>query len=188
MLLMSTAILATAFLAACGPSSKDDGTITRLEQNGNTLTVCDFAKVKDTLNVPLSEWVEDCRLVRFENTDTALFKMWWPAITDNYIGIRQSGGVFKLFDHKGKFLHDIGAMGQGPGEYAGSLYSELIDEKNKVIYLAPFAGSTKILKYNLDGTFVTDYDLGERLNKPKLSLNPDGSISLVHLCFQGMSE
>ena len=60
MLLMSTAILATAFLAACGPSSKDDGTITRLEQNGNTLTVCDFAKVKDTLNVPLSEWVEDC--------------------------------------------------------------------------------------------------------------------------------
>ena len=49
MLLMSTAILATAFLAACGPSSKDDGTITRLEQNGNTLTVCDFAKVKDTL-------------------------------------------------------------------------------------------------------------------------------------------
>ena len=28
MLLMSTAILATAFLAACGPSSKDDGTIT----------------------------------------------------------------------------------------------------------------------------------------------------------------
>ena len=152
MLLMSTAILATAFLAACGPSSKDDGTITRLEQNGNTLTVCDFAKVKDTLNVPLSEWVEDCRLVRFENTDTALFKMWWPAITDNYIGIRQSGGVFKLFDHKGKFLHDIGAMGQGPGEYAGSLYSELIDEKNKVIYLAPFAGSTKILKYNLDGT------------------------------------
>ena len=57
MLLMSTAILATAF-AACGPSSKDDGTITRLEQNGNTLTVCDFAKVKDTLNVPLSEWVK----------------------------------------------------------------------------------------------------------------------------------
>lgn len=57
-----------------------------------------------------------------------------------------------------------------------------------MIYLAPFAGSTKILKYNLDGTFVTDYDLGERLNKPKLSLNPDGSISLVHLCFQGMSE
>lgn len=46
MLLMSTAILATAFLAACGPSSKDDGTITRLEQNGNTLTVCDFAKVR----------------------------------------------------------------------------------------------------------------------------------------------
>lgn len=54
--------------------------------------------------------------------------------------------------------------------------------------MAPFFGSSKILKYNIDGTFVSDIDLQERLNKPTVALNPDGSISVVHLCFKGMSE
>lgn len=186
--LTTTVFLAAIALAACTPSTKSDGSITVIEQNGTELTLCDFSKVKDTVDIPLSEWVEDCQIVRFENADTALFKFWWPAITDHYIGIRQQGGVFKLFDHQGKFLYDIGAMGQGPGEYAGSLYGEAIDEKNQCIYLAPFFGSTKILKYNMDGTFASDIELGEPLNKPKLGLNPDGSLSLVHLCFQDRNK
>ncbi|WP_455672014.1 6-bladed beta-propeller [Phocaeicola sp.] len=181
-------LLAAGAFAACTSSVKSDGTISTVEQNGNTLTLCDFSKVKDTLDIPLSEWVEDCQVVRFEDADTALFKFWWPAITDNYIGIRQQGGAFKLFDHQGKFLCDIGTVGQGPGEYSGSLYSEAIDEKNRCIYLAPFFGSTKILKYNMDGTFASDIDLGEQLNKPKLGLHPDGGLSVVHLCFEGRSE
>lgn len=186
--LITTVFLTAIALAACTPSTNNDGTITVVEQNGTQLTLCDFSKVKDTLDIPLSEWVEDCRLVRFENTDTAFFKFWWPAITEHYIGIRQEGGVFKLFDHQGKFLHDIGAIGQGPGEYAGSLYSEAIDEKNRCVYLAPFFGSSKILKYNLDGTFASDIELGEILNKPKLGLHPDGSLSVTHLCFKGRNE
>lgn len=186
--LATTVFLAAISLAACTSSTKSDGTITVVEHNGTELTLCNFSKVKDTIDIPLSEWVEDCQIVRFENVDTAFFKFWWSAITDHYIGIRQEGGVFKLFDHQGKFLHDIGAMGQGPGEYPGSLYSEIIDEKNKCIYLAPFFGSDKLLKYNMDGTFASDIALGEILNKPKLALNPDGSLSLVHLCFQGRNE
>lgn len=180
--------MATGLLAACSPAPKSDGSITTLQQGNHELTLCDFSKVTDTLTVPLSEWVEDLQIVRFENTDTALFKFAWAAITDQYIGIRQYGGAFKLFDHQGKFLCDVGAVGQGPGEYAGSLYSEIIDEKNWCVYLAPFYGSSKILKYDMKGVFMTDIDLGERLNKPKISLAPDGSLSVFHLCFQGMSE
>lgn len=186
--LMLTASLAAALLAACTPATQSDGSITVTKQNGNELTLCDFSKVSDTLNIPISQWMEDCRIIRFENTDTALFKFAWPAITSRYIGIRQHGGAFKLFDHQGKFLCDVGKIGQGPGEYAGSLYSEAIDEQNKCIYLAPFFGSSKILKYNLDGTFASDIDLGEQLNKPKLCLHADGSLSVTHLCFEGRSR
>lgn len=175
-------------LGACTSSSKNDGTISTIKQDGTELTLCDFNKVKDTLDIPLSEWVEDCQIVRFENTDTALFKFWWPAISEHYIGIRQEGGVFKLFNHQGKFLCDIGTVGQGPGEYSGSLYSEAIDENNKCIYLAPFFGSNKLLKYHIDGSFDADIEVGEVLNKPRIALNPDGSLSLVHLCFQGRNE
>ncbi len=181
-------LTAAGVWSACTPSTQSDGSISTLETDGNKLTLCDFNKVTDTLSVPLSEWVEDCQLVRFENSDTALFKLQWPAITDQYIGIRQSGAVFKLFDREGKFLNNIGAIGQGPGEYAGSLYSEAIDEKNRCVYLAPFFGSNKILKYNLDGSFASAIELGETLNKPKLHLHPDGSLSVTHLCFKGRNE
>lgn len=170
-------------LSACSP--RGNGGVTTIDVgDGNELTLCDFNLVGDTVDVPLSEWVEDCKLVRFENRDTAFFKAWWPVITDNFIGIRQSGNVFKLFNRDGKFLADIGKIGQGPGEYSGSLYSEAIDEAHKCIYLAPFFGSSKLLKYNLDGTFHSDIEIGETLNKPKICLNEDGSLTMVHLCFE----
>lgn len=174
-------LLAGVSFTACNSSSKGDGSITTSEQGGKTVTVCDFTQVKDTLTVPLSEWVEDCRLIHFENIDTAFFKMWYPTISDNYIGIRQRDRMaFKLFNHDGKFLCDVGQPGQGPGEY-GSLYGEVIDEKNKAIYLTHFFGRDYISQYNIDGTFNKNIPVGEELNKPKVILNDDGSLSIVHM-------
>lgn len=180
--LFGFSLLLAGAIFSCSP--KGDGSVSAVDLgDGNSLVLCDYNLVGDTIDVPLSEWLEDCKLVRFENRDTALFKLWWPAITENYIGVRQEGGIFKLFDHSGKFLADIGKLGQGPGEYSGSIYGEAIDETNKSVYLAPFFGSTKILKYNLDGTFNKDIEIGEKLNKPKIALNEDGSLTMVHLCF-----
>lgn len=179
--------LAGMFIACNSTSVKEDGTLSTITQNGQQLTICDISKVKDTLQIPLSEWVEDFRIVRFENTDTAFFKMWFPAITDQHIGIRQHNGAFKLFDSQGKFLCDVGSVGQGPGEY-GSLYSEIIDETNNCVYLAPFFGSEKILKYDMNGKYVTGVEVGESMNKPKLTLNEDGSLSVVHLFFRESSK
>lgn len=178
-------VVITSMFAAC---SSSDGTLTTENRDGYTLTICDISKVKDTLDIPLSEWVEDFQIVRFENKDTAFFKMWWPVITDQHIGIRTHGGAFKLFDRQGKYLCDVGNVGQGPGEYS-SLYSEVIDEKGKCIYLGSFFGSDKVLKYNIaDGRFIEGIEIGEELNKPKLTLNEDGSLSVVHLCFKESSK
>ena len=76
-------ILTCAALCACGGGNKQqavqsDGSVT-IENNG--VVTCDFDQVKDTLTIPLSEWVEDFQIVRFEDNDTAIFKMWWPHIT-----------------------------------------------------------------------------------------------------------
>lgn len=178
-------VVITSMFTAC---SSPDGTLTMENRDGHTLTICDISKVKDTLDIPLSEWVEDFQIVRFENKDTAFFKMWWPAITEQHIGIRASGGAFKLFDRQGKYLFDVGNVGQGPGEY-NSLYGEIIDENAKCIYLGPFYGSNKIFKYNIaDGKYIDGIDMGERLNKPRLALNEDGSLSVLHLCFTGRSQ
>lgn len=169
---------------SCVSEKSGDGSISVItDANNHEITVCDVSAVKDTLTIPLSEWVESCKLVRFENADTALFKFWWPVITDHYIGIRPRQGNFKLFNHEGKFLCDVGSVGEGPGEYPGILNDGIIDEANRCIYLAPFAFHTKLLKYDMDGSFNSEIEIGERLNKPKLTLQEDGSLSMVHLFF-----
>ena len=174
------ALVAICVLAGCKqkPNNQSYGNIVT-----DDVVVCDFDQVKDEITIPLSEWVEDFQIVRFENNDTAIFKMWWPLITDHYIGIRQrNGGAFKLFNRQGKFLCNVGGIGGGPGEYK-SLYSEAIDEKNGWIYLASFAWKEYLLKYDLQGKYLGKVQVGENLNKPKIQLLPDGNLVLTQLYF-----
>ena len=140
--------------------------------------------MKDTLTIPLSEWVEDFQIVRFEDNDTAIFKMWWPLITDNYIGIRQRNkGAFKLFDRQGKFLCDVGRVGGGPGEYEKSIYSEAIDEENGWVYLASTGWKKYLFKYDLQGKYLGEVEVGEYLNKPRIQMLADGNLALAHMYF-----
>ena len=174
------ALVAICVLAGCKqkPNNQSYGNIVT-----DDVVVCDFDQVGDEITMPLSKWVEDFQIVRFDNKDEAIFKMWWPLITDNYIGIRQrDGGAFKLFDRQGKLLCDVGGVGGGPGEYK-NLYSEAIDEKNGWIYLAPFAWSDHLLKYDLEGKYIGKVEVGENLNKPKIQMLPDGNLALAHMYF-----
>lgn len=179
--------MALGMSTGCTHSSDNgDGTIKVEDRDGYQLTICDVGSVRDTVSLPLSDLVEDCKLIRFEDADTALFRFSGLAVTDQHIAVRNSGGAVKLFDHNGKFLCDVGAYGQGPGEYQ-LLYDILIDEDGQSIYLGPFTGSKKIMKYDMNGNFQTDFDMGEELHKAKLALGPDGSVSMVHLCFKDMN-
>ena len=174
------ALVAICLLTGCKqkPNNQSYGNIVT-----DDVVVCDFDQVKDEITIPLSEWVEDFQIVRFENNDTAIFKMWWPLITDHYIGIRQrTGGAFKLFDRQGKFLCDVGGVGGGPGEYKG-LYSGAIDEKNGWIYLAPISWKKYLFKYDLQGKYLGEVEVGEYLNKPKIQMLADGNLALAHMYF-----
>jgi hypothetical protein len=149
------------------------------------VTVCKFSDVGKTQTIPLSSLVENCVLIRFEDIDEALFKPWFTTVTDKYIGIRQQDmGEFKLFDHSGKFLGNIGSVGQGPGEYAGTLYDEIIDDKNDLIYLAAMV-CRKIPVYRANGEYVKSIELPQDMHKPKMHLSDDGSLTIVHMAFTG---
>lgn len=187
--LLLSSILLAGCLSACDTSTRkqqtqkaNDGSITTVETDGHKLTMCDFALAKDTIDVPLSEFIDDCRIIHFDNSDKAMFKAWFTLATDQYIGVRQEGAPFKLFDKEGRFLHDIGSVGNGAGEYAISIYDEVIDEKNGHIFLSPFVGD-KIMMYSIDGSWIKDIKLPTRLNKPKIYLNTDGTLSVVHMPF-----
>ena len=177
-------ILTCVALCACGGGNKQqavqsDGSFTI--DNSNVIT-CDFDQVGKERTIPLSEWVDDFQIVRFEDKDDAIFKIWWPHITENYVGIRQSRGAFKLFDRQGKYLGNIGNVGGGPGEYK-NLYSEAIDEKKGWIYLASLGWKEYLYKYDLKGKYLGEVEMGEYLNKPKIKLLPDGNLAMVHMYF-----
>ena len=133
-----------------------------------------------------SELVEDFRMIQFENTDTAFFKANWMYFSDNYILIKQSQASLKLYSKDGKFLRNIGNIGQGPGEYQ-SLSDIAIDETNGYIYVLPFIADY-IYKYNLTGEFIDKIKLGKRINKGKIFLQSENILSLAHLCFKDLNE
>ncbi|MFV0396700.1 MAG: 6-bladed beta-propeller [Bacteroidales bacterium] len=166
--------------AACH-SKKESVSV--LSVNNSPLIVCDEAKVTETREVKLSELVDDVEIIYLDNRDEAFFKFQSMAISDHYMCIWQrDGGAAKLFDRTGKYLCDVGSVGQGPGEYR-AVYDVLIDEKAGCVYVASFIGEF-IYKYDLNGTFIKKIDFEETVNKPRMYLESDGSLSLVHLCFK----
>lgn len=166
-------------LAACQSKQKS---VTVLSVDDSPLIVCNETKVGSQKETKLSELIDSLQIIRLDNKDEAFFKFQWMTLSDHYICILQDGGSVKLFDKSGKFLCNVGSIGQGPGEYR-LIYDALIDEKEKCIYLSSFIDES-LLKYNLQGEFVKKIDFGENLNKPRLFLNPDASVSMVHLCFK----
>ena len=75
-----------ASLASCNSSVPkslvtDDGSVRIIENPDGPLYICDLKAAGDTIDIPLSELVEDCRIVRFETSDEALFKAWWIEVT-----------------------------------------------------------------------------------------------------------
>ena len=161
---VAAALCTVLVTASCSTSPKGDGTLTFVETDAdNTLTVCHFDQVKNTIDINLSDLVEEFKIVRFENSDSAFFKGYGLCITDH-------------------------AIGNGPEEYNQSIYDEVINEKTKEIYLASFAFLPKILVYNTDGKFVREIVTKEKLSKPKIEVDDDGDITIIHMPFENNKE
>ena len=179
-------ILFAALVFVClSIHAQGDGTLSEVTVKGSKVTVCSLNRLKsNTVTVPLSSLVENCTLVQLETNKDAYFKPWFTTVTDKYIGVRQQGGnPYKLFDRSGKFLCDVGSIGQGPGEYSIALYDDLIDDKSGLIYLASMTGD-KILVYNVSGKFVKNIIAPHKLKKPKLYLS-NNILTVVHMAFNG---
>lgn len=170
-------------ILSCSTFKKDESLSIQIQET-DTFYICDVDKINTHRKEKLSDFVSDFKIVYFENSDTALFRTWKVYVTDNYIGVLHASSPFKLFDHQGKYLCDIGRVGQGPGEYK-LLYSAAIHEKNNEICLAPFSGKG-LLVYDLQGNFKKRVYLGD-LNKAQVRYEDNGDLGLVHLAFKDRS-
>lgn len=184
-------VLATLIITACNNKQKendntasDDSKIwnelptvaAEVTTNGTTLMVCDWTAVKDSIHLPLSYFIEDLDIVKLDNKDEALVRNSSVTVSDNYILIHCSQNIpFKLFDRKGKFLRNIGSVGNGPGEYT-QVGPFQLDEKHDRIYLMPW-NATKLITYNLNGELQKNIPLIDEAEKwmlPKSVFYADG--------------
>lgn len=149
--------------------------------NGDTIIVCDLSLLKDTIDLPLSTFVSDFELVDLGEDEEALIKETSGggsiAVSPNYIGI-YSGTGYKLFDKTGKYITSLSVRGQGPNEYAFSIYDSYIDEKNDRAYLLPMNGN-KILVYDLKGNAQPYIPLAHETTKGKFYVDDQKKLLYV---------
>ncbi|MDL2208555.1 6-bladed beta-propeller [Parabacteroides sp. OttesenSCG-928-O15] len=149
---------------------------------GEEVIVLNPALLKDTVIFPLSHFVEDIEILKLDDREEALIYPSPVEISDNYIlvksGMSQQGDYYsrvripcKLFDKKGNFISDIGAIGQGAGEYQ-LIYAMQLDEKNQRVYLMPWQ-TNSILVYDLQGNVLDPIPLPYRSNKGVFKVEGD---------------
>ena len=176
-------VLVIGVCCCCSSPQHGDGSVLEVNIDGNNVAVCLLKEVKsNTATIPLSSLVEDYTLLQLETVDEAFFNPWFTTVTPKYIGVSQSRAPYKLFNRSGKFIGDVGQLGQGPGEYSSSIYDVFIDDNTGLIYLSQITDN-KILVYDTSGKFVRNIPAQQRFNKPKLFLSED-ILTIVQLAFE----
>ena len=176
-------IAAAAVMAGCSSGAKSSGEATVDDYD---FVLLDEAESVGERTILLSELINDFSVVKFEDTDSALFHSWKTVVSPDHVLIIQgSQRPVKLFDHEGRYIANVGRTGQGPGEYMG-VYDAAIDEKNGAIYLAQY-NNAPVLEYNLKGEFVKAHDV-KNLFKPVLYINGDNSVSAASLSFSDIES
>ena len=136
----------------------------QVEVDGQEMTVCELDLLKDTIDLPLSYWVEDLEAVKLDGKDEALVGQGPVYVSDNYILVGRANNVpCKLFRRDGSFVGKVGSLGQGPGEYT-NVCDMQIDEQAEHIYLLPFR-SKAIYVYDLKGNYQKDIPLNKKYEK-----------------------
>ena len=138
---------------------------------GDTVVSCREADVKEIITLPLSDIVDSLEIIKLDNREEALIGSYALLIGEHYIGARYAGKPYKLFTRQGKFVCDVGAVGQGPGEYT-NLYDSQIDDKYDRIYLLPWP-DRKILVYDLKGNYLHDIPLPFLMNKGAIRVDSE---------------
>ena len=128
---ISLSISISLLLSACGGASS--------MHQGELATIDVETALQNPQELLLTDLGEKLTYVPLETLDESLVKLESKSdliVTDEYIFVGELGRPLLCFDRStGKFLRNIGSVGQGPGEYSGSTDAQ-VDAEAKRIYFA----------------------------------------------------
>lgn len=174
-------------LCACGACSsqtvKKEFPVIASQKDG--LLTVDLMNVSGNTELKLSDIVSSIEIVQLEGDSSyMMFERGQFQVSKNYILI---GREPKLFERKtGKFITNVGAKGNGPGEYL-MIYDSKISEEDNRIFILPW-NAKKILTYDLKGKYIGDIPLAYGVSKGKIHPNiSQNEITVMTLPFKSES-
>lgn len=151
----------------------------------DTVIVAKVTEIPDPVAILASEVFDEFELIKLEDSEEALTgggKTW---VSKNHIMIWDENNV-KLFDREGKFIANVGAKGQGPGEYSIAPYFMTIDETQGKIYMMTYSAK-QINTYSIsDGSFLGSIPLAFDAPKGFCKIDSkNGLITVASMQFKG---
>ena len=156
-----------------------------IEVSGNKVIDCNISEVTDTIDLLLSEIINECEVILLETNESSLFEsVYHVGISDNYVAIHSRGRMpIKLFNRQGEFIRNIGRIGRGPGEF-NSLYGIQLDEAANRIYLTPFANAKELIVYSLDDKNLPAIPLAYKQSKCQAFVK-NNTVTVLSMPFKG---
>ncbi|MFI3262743.1 MAG: 6-bladed beta-propeller [Rikenellaceae bacterium] len=148
----------------------------------NGLVSVNTSDVKDTVEIKLSDLIEDVEIIQLDSKIEAyVHASQFYNISDNYI-LGTDGKQIKLFDRKtGKLITNVGGLGNGPGEYKQYVSSFQIYEKRNAIYIIDGFGARWINEYDLQGEFIRRIPLADKRAVPYSNILIDEEKDIVSI-------
>jgi hypothetical protein len=178
----ATALAASLLLAACGGASESAPGATGENDPGEYVVErSESAGVETVRTVSGSRWggsprlIEELSIGEEMGEDAYLFgsiSSAWATDDRIYVVDGQVPAV-RAFDHEGNFLHQLGGVGQGPGEYLRPVALAVTDEGN--VLVTDLQGA-RLNIFGADGQRIDDWPLGTPQAAIGLMLALDGKV------------
>lgn len=107
---------------------------------------------------PLDQWAKSVRFIPLETNDSILIKRINDVIVHDDKVLVWHEHRLSLFDRNGKYLHDIGRQGGGPGEFT-EVCNVWVDDRN--VYL--FDAGKYVKTYSWKGDFLSSMSVPRRM-------------------------
>ncbi len=137
--------LSLALLCSC--LGKNDRSIKYIEINGCTIPELIIEEIKDSINLKLSELVENVDFIKLQTTpEVQISNGKWLIGSEHIIVFCQGQGLFQ-FSWNGSFIRKLAGFGTGPEEIMSPVMCT--DSNNSTLYVSDLIRSNQILKIDL---------------------------------------
>lgn len=168
-ILKITALIFLLFVSSCQKKSSAPQTgYFDLSNNWSSMEKVNLSEIAEDIEYVVLESSPECML----GTEIGL----QVTVLNDYLLVHDHNNVMRVFDRQGKYLNDVGKMGEGPEEYF-QLNKYYIDEGRGEIYILSL--DSKCIVYGFDGKFKRQFKAGGRASK--LIVNKDGNVGLLYL-------